>query len=63
MKLAQIRDLGRGLLVLIGAFLAYNGNLTMGVALTAFVALMMIQGAFTGFCILDAIFKALGMKD
>ncbi len=63
MKIAQMRDLGRGLLVLIGAFLAYSGNLTVGIALVAFVALMMIQGAFTGFCILDTIFKALGMKD
>ncbi|MEM3408097.1 MAG: DUF2892 domain-containing protein [Candidatus Micrarchaeia archaeon] len=63
MKMAQIRDLGRGLLILIGAFLAYSGNVTIGIALAAFVALMMIQGAFTGFCILDIISKALGTKD
>ncbi|MEM3369621.1 MAG: DUF2892 domain-containing protein [Candidatus Micrarchaeia archaeon] len=63
MKIAQMRDLGRGLLVLVGALLAYSGNVTIGVALAAFVALMTIQGAFTGFCILDMIFRALGAKD
>ncbi|MEM3431156.1 MAG: DUF2892 domain-containing protein [Candidatus Micrarchaeia archaeon] len=63
MKITQIRDIGRGLLILLGAFLAYSGNVTIGIAFAAFVALMMIQGAFTGFCILDMIYKAIGAKD
>lgn len=50
-----------GLVVLIGAALAYTVHIYW-LALPAFVGLNLLQAAFTGFCPLARILKAIGMK-
>jgi hypothetical protein len=50
-----------GLVILVGVALAYYVHIYW-LALPAFVGLNLLQAAFTGFCPLAKILKAVGMK-
>lgn len=62
MYLENGRDLIRGLLILIFAATAYWGNLTLGLALLAFMGVMILQSAFTDWCPADLFLRPLGLK-
>jgi hypothetical protein len=56
------RDLFRGIMILLAAFLAWQVNLTIGLALAVFVGVMTLQSAFTDWCAVDLILKPMGLK-
>ena len=62
MSLENGRDIARGILILIFAAIAYWGNLTLGLALLAFMGVMILQSAFTDWCPADLFLRPLGLK-
>jgi hypothetical protein len=62
MYLENGRDLVRAILILVFAAMAYWSNLTLGLALVAFIGLMILQSVFTDWCPADLILKPLGLK-
>ena len=62
MSLERGRDLTRGILILIFAALAYWGDLTIGLALEAFMGGMILQSAFTNWCPADLFMRPIGLK-
>ena len=62
MYLENGRDIFRGILILIFAAIAYWVDLTTGLALAAFMGVMILQSAFTGWCPADLILRPMGLK-
>jgi hypothetical protein len=62
MYLENGRDIFRGVLILIFAAIAYWVNLITGLALVAFMGMMILQSAFTDWCPADLILRPLGLK-
>ncbi len=62
MYLERGRDLTRGILILVFAAIAYWGNLTLGLALVAFMGVMILQSAFTDWCPADLFLRPMGLK-
>ncbi len=62
MYLENGRDLIRGILILIFAAIAYWVNLPIGLALVAFMGVMILQSAFTDWCPADLFLRPLGLK-
>lgn len=62
MHLENGRDLVRGVLILILAALAYWVERTVGLALVAFMGVMILQSAFTDWCPADLFLRPLGLK-
>ena len=61
MSLENGRDIVRGILILLFALIAWQVNLTLGLALLAFIGLMILQSAFTGWCPADLLLIPLGL--
>jgi hypothetical protein len=62
MYLENGRDIFRGVLILIFAAIAYWVDLVTGLALAAFMGLMILQSAFTDWCPADLILRPMGLK-
>jgi len=62
MYLENGRDLVRGILILIFAAIAYWVDLVLGLALVAFMGVMILQSVFTGWCPADLFLRPLGLK-
>lgn len=62
MYLEHGRDIFRGILILIFAAIAFWGDLTTGLVLTAFMGVMILQSAFTDWCPADLFLRLLGLK-
>ena len=62
MYLENGRDIFRGVLILIFAAIAYWVDLVIGLALVAFMGVMILQSAFTDWCPADLILRPLGLK-
>ena len=62
MYLENGRDIFRSVLILIFAAIAYWSNLAIGLALVAFIGVMILQCAFTDWCPADLILRPLGLK-
>jgi len=62
MYLENGRDIFRSVLILIFAAIAYWINLAIGLALVAFIGVMILQCAFTDWCPADLILRPLGLK-
>jgi hypothetical protein len=56
------RDISRGILLLIFAAVAYWLDLSIGLALVALMGLMILQSAFTGWCLADLFLQPMGLK-
>ena len=52
----------RGILLLVFAAIAYWVDLTTGLALVAFMGLMILQSAFSGWCPADLFLRPLGLE-
>ncbi len=62
MVLEKGRDLFRGVLILVFAAIAYWVDLTLGLALVAFMGVMILQSVFTGWCPADLFLRPMGLK-
>lgn len=62
MYLENGRALFQGIIVIIFAAIAYWINLTIGLALVAFMGVMILQSAFTNWCPSDLILRPMGLK-
>jgi len=62
MYLENGRDIVRGILILIFAAIAYWGSLTIGLVLVAFMGVMILQSAWSGWCPADLFLKPMGLK-
>jgi hypothetical protein len=62
MSLENGRDIARGILILTFAAIAFWGSLTLGLALLAFMGVMILQSAFTDWCPADLFLRPLGLK-
>ncbi len=62
MSLENGMDIARGILILIFAAIAYWGSLTLGLALLAFMGVLILQSAFTDWCPADLFLRPLGLK-
>jgi hypothetical protein len=62
MSLENGRDIIRGVLILTFAAIAYGVDLTLGIALIAFMGVMILQSAFTGWCPADLFLRPMGLK-
>lgn len=62
MYLENGRALFQGIMVLIFAAIAYWVNLTIGLALVAFMGVMILQSAFTDWCPSDLLLRPMGLK-
>jgi hypothetical protein len=62
MYLENGRDIFRGVLILIFAAIAYWVDLVTGLALAAFMGVMILQSAFTDWCPADLILRPMGLK-
>ena len=62
MYLENGRDLFRSILILIIAAIAYWIDLTIGLALLAFVGVMILQSVFTDWCPADLLLRLVGLK-
>ena len=62
MYLENGRDIARGVLILVFAAIAYWANLTTGLALVAFMGVMILQSALTDWCPADLLLRPLGLK-
>ncbi len=62
MYLENGRDIIRGILILIFAAIAYWVDLTLGLALAAFMGVMILQSAFTDWCPADLFLRPMGFK-
>jgi hypothetical protein len=56
------RDLFRGIMILISAAIAWQVNLTAGLALAVFVGVMTLQSVLTDWCPIDLILRPMGIK-
>ena len=63
MSLENGRDIARGILILTFAAIAFWGSLTLGLALLAFMGVMILQSAFTDWCPADLLLRPLGLKN
>lgn len=62
MYLESGRAIMQGIMLLIFAAIAYWVNLTIGLVLVAFMALMILQSAFTNWCLSDLFLRPMGLK-
>jgi len=62
MYLENGRDMFRGILILIFAAIAYWVDLTIGLALLAFMGVMILQSALTDRCPADLFLRPMGLK-
>ena len=62
MNLETGRDLFRGIMILLSVAISYWVNLTIGLALSVFVGLMILQSVFTDWCPADLILRPLGLR-
>lgn len=62
MYLENGRDTFRGILILIFAAIAYWVDLTVGLALVAFMGVMILQSALTDWCPADLFLRPMGLK-
>jgi hypothetical protein len=62
MDLENGRDLFRGVLLLVCTAVAYGVDLTAGLVLVAFMGVMILQSAFTGWCPADLFLRPMGLK-
>ena len=62
MHLENGRDIVRGVLILSFAAVAYWGDLAIGLALAAFMGVMILQSAFTDWCPADLFLRPMGLK-
>ncbi len=62
MALENGRDVVRGILLLLFAAIAYWGDLSIGLALVAFMGALILQSAFTNWCPADLFLRPLGLK-
>jgi hypothetical protein len=62
MYLENGRDVARGILILIFAAVAYWINLTIGLALVAFMGALILQSAFTDWCPADLFLRWVGLR-
>ena len=62
MYLENGRDIFRGVLILIFAAIAYWVDLVTGLALVAFMGVMILQSAFTDWCPADLVLRPMGLK-
>ena len=62
MYLENGRDIFRGVLILIFAAIAYWVDLVTGLALVAFMGVMILQSAFTDWCPADLVLRPTGLK-
>ena len=62
MYLENGRDMLRGILILIFAAIAYWVNLAIGLALVAFMGVMILQSVFTDWCPADLFLRPIGLK-
>ena len=62
MYLENGRDIARGILLLIFGAIAIWGNLNTGLALVAFMGVMILQCAFTNWCPADLLLRPMGLK-
>ncbi len=56
------RALAQGIMLLIFAAIAYWINLTIGLALVVFMGLMILQSAFTDWCLSDLFLRPMGLR-
>ena len=63
MSLENGRDIARGILILTFAAIAFWGSLTLGLALLAFIGMMILQSAFTDWCPADLLLRPLSLKN
>ena len=62
MYLENGRDIIRGILILTFAAIAYWVDLVIGLALVAFMGVMILQSAFTNWCPADLFLRPIGLK-
>ena len=62
MSLENGIDIVRGILILIFSAVAFWLDRVTGLALVGFMALMILQSAFTNWCPADLILRPLGLK-
>lgn len=62
MYLENGRDIIRGILLLIFVAITYWIDLTTGLALVAFIGVMILQCAFTDWCPADLFLRPMGLK-
>jgi hypothetical protein len=62
MHLENGRDIVRGILILIFAATAYWADRAFGLALIAFMGLLILQSAFTDWCPADLFLRPMGLK-
>lgn len=62
MHLENGRDIFRAVLLLIFTSIAYWVDLAAGLALVAFMGVMILQSAFTGWCPADLFLQPMGLK-
>lgn len=62
MSLENGRDIFRGILILGFAAVAWLVNLPTGLALVVFMGVMILQSAFTGWCLAGLILRPMGLK-
>lgn len=62
MYLENGRDVVRGILILIFGVIAYWVDLTIGLALAAFMGVLILQSAWTNWCPADLFLRPLGLK-
>ena len=63
MSLENGRDIARGILILAFAAIAFWGSFTLGLALLAFIGMMILQSAFTDWCPADLLLRPLSLKN
>jgi len=59
---ADGRDVVRGILLLIFAAIVYWVNFTVGAVVVALMGLMILQSAFSGWCLADVFLRPMGLK-
>ena len=62
MYLENGRDIARGILLLIFGAIAYLGNLATGLALVAFMGVMILQSAFSNWCPADLLLRPMRLR-
>ncbi len=62
MYLENGRAMAQGIMILIFAAIAFWVNLTIGLALVAFMGLMILQSAFSDWCPSDLFLRPIGLK-
>jgi len=62
MYLENGRAVAQGIMILIFAAIAYWVDVSIGLALVAFMGLMILQGAFSDWCPSDLFLRPMGLK-